>query len=164
VISLPISISPRQFNISERVSTSNTMIHADKWFLPHERHRPSHKRTDIQRSTHPRSFIRQLKEKQLPLCVAYTVDISDRDLCLLECLANQLERPFTMMLRRVPREKSLTRGRDMRMPDIRQDKRWSALLRVLYYAHPDLICTPFNPQTDHLVETRVRFSAMTAWW
>jgi hypothetical protein len=128
------------------------MIHTDKRFLPHKCHGPRNERADIQRSTHPRPFIRQPKKWQLPFCVRYTVDISNGDLCLLESLANQLECPFTMMLRRVPRQKSLARRGDVRMPDIRQDKRWSALLRVLYYAHPDLVCTPFNPQTDHLVE------------
>jgi hypothetical protein len=92
------------------------------------------------------------EKSHLPLCVANTVDISNGDLCLLERFANQLERPFAMMLRRVPREKSLSRRRDVCMSDIGQDKRRSALLRVLYYAHPDLVCTPFNPQTDHLVE------------
>ena len=97
------------------------------------------------------------KERRLPLCVAYTVDISNADLCLLEGVADQLERPLTMMLRRVPREKALARRRDVRVADVGQDKRWSALVRVLHYPHPDLVCTPFNPQTDHPALCRVGF-------
>jgi hypothetical protein len=57
-----------------------------------------------------------------------------------------------MMFGCVAREKALSRRCDVRMPDIRQDERRSALLRMLYYAHPDLVCTPFNPQTDHPVD------------
>jgi len=81
----------------------------------------------------------------LPLGITYTVDICNSDLCVLECLANQLQRPCPMMLCRIPRKKSLSRRCDMRMPDICQDDRRPAFFGVLYYPDPDLVCASFYP-------------------
>ena len=81
----------------------------------------------------------------MPLGITYAVDICNGDLCVLECLAYQPQRPCPMMLRRIPRKKSLSRRCDMRMTDVRQDDRRPAFLWVLYYPHPDLVCASFYP-------------------
>jgi hypothetical protein len=87
---------------------------------------------------------------RIPPCVTYTVDVVDRDVCFTEGLSHQLESPLAMMLRRVARKKSLSWGRDVRVSDICEDEGRPALFWVLYYPHPDLVCAPLNPKTDHL--------------